>query len=160
MLLRQQTEKRNNTKRMKKALVLAPLILSILLLGCSEKVKVGDTEIPVIHIEDQSEAIVTGENYIPIDIIVANRCGVTIGMLSIIEPKTGEQLNLSGIDDGNALSISINWPKQVTKLKWALYNINGELCVESESNIEGVTKSVVIDISGDGDADDINVTIE
>lgn len=137
-----------------------PFILSILLLGCSQKVKVGDEEIPVIHIEDQSEAIITGENYIPIDIIVANRCGVTIGMLSIIEPKSGEQLNLSSIEDGNALAISISWPKDETKLQWALYNTNGELCVESESNIEGVTKSVLIDISGDGDADNINVTVE
>ena len=81
-------------------------------------------------------------------------------MLSVIDPTTKEQINLSQIEDGKALTVSMNWPRNETKLKWALYNTNGELCVESESNIEGVTKSVLIDISGNGDADNINVTVE
>lgn len=147
------------------------IISSMVLAGCKEveTTPTSDTGIQVIQMEkDTEKSVFTDEvnvdqgivDILPIDVVILNKCGVTIGMLSVIDPTTKEQINLSQIEDGKALTVSMNWPRNETKLKWALYNTNGELCVESESNIEGVTKSVLIDISGDGDADNINVTVE
>lgn len=97
---------------------------------------------------------------IPIDIVVINRCGATIGMLSIIDPINDEQINLSKIEDGNALTASVNWPRDINSIKWAIYNTDGELCIDAESDITGITKSAVIEITGDNDADDVTVKVE
>lgn len=99
-------------------------------------------------------------DFYQIELSIVNKCGAQIGMLSIIDPISEEQLNLSKIDDRNVLTLTLNWPKNENTIKWALYNSLGELCVELESDLTGMTKSANFEIVGNGDVEDVNITVE
>lgn len=99
-------------------------------------------------------------DYYPVKIVVLNFTGVDIGMFSIIDPSTKEQLQISGLEKDCAITMDINWPNEETMLDWALYNKLGELCVEGSSDLTGMTESATLTFSGDNNVDDINIDIK
>ncbi|WP_075721595.1 hypothetical protein [Roseburia sp. 499] len=108
----------------------------------------------------QSPTDETMTETIPITIQVVNMCGVEIGTFSVIDPATGEQINMESIADQEMLSIDTNWPVDTETFQWALYNKNGELCLEGNSNIVGVTSRATLVLTGSGNVENIEVTVE
>ena len=88
-------------------------------------------------------------------ITATNECGIDIGMFSVIDPISGEQYNISAIADGQSVSMPVEWPVEITDFQWALYNQNGELCVEATTDISQAESGVTLLLTGDGNLDDV-----
>ena len=88
-------------------------------------------------------------------ITATNECGIDIGMFSVIDPISGEQYNISAIADGQSVSMPVEWPVEITDFQWALYNQNGELCVEATTDISQAESGVTLLLTGDGNLDDL-----
>ena len=89
-----------------------------------------------------------------------NECGIDIGMFSVIDPISGEQYNISAIADGQSVSMPVEWPVEITDFQWALYNQNGELCVEATTDISQAESGVTLLLTGDGNLDDVQEIFE
>lgn len=86
----------------------------------------------------------------PITITISNMCGADFGMFSMIDPATGEQINLGSLAHEETLSIEASWPVDVPELQWAVYNTAGELCLEGKTDITDATTDAVLRFSGNG----------
>ena len=93
-------------------------------------------------------------------ITATNECGIDIGMFSVIDPIGGEQYNISAIADGQSVSMPVEWPVEITDFQWALYNQNGELCVEATTDISQAESGVTLLLTGDGNLDDVQEIFE
>ena len=93
-------------------------------------------------------------------ITATNECGVDIGMFSVIDPISGEQYNISAIEDGQSVSMPVEWPTEITDFQWALYNQNGELCVEATTDISQAENGVTLLLTGDGNLDNVQEIFE
>ena len=133
------------------------LILLLSLAGCEKKEEVRDINIENHYEEDL--ALIKSENSIPVKFVFVNVSGIDIGMLSIIDPSSKEQMNVAPIDNNSSIEVGANWPKEETKIYWALYNKDGELCIEGNSDITGIKESATIVLSGDGNVTDIDVQV-
>ena len=133
-------------------LIIAAVIMCMT--GCADN-KAENTEEKIIHITDNEAADV-----IPVEITVVNMCGADIGMFAMIDPGSGEQINVDSIGNGESITIGVNWPCDETELQWALYNEAGELCIEATSDLTAITKSATIIVSGDGDAETVKLQVE
>ena len=54
----------------------------------------------------------------------------------------------------------VEWPVEITDFQWALYNQNGELCVEAATDISQAESGVTLLLSGDGNLDDVQEIFE
>lgn len=93
-------------------------------------------------------------------ITATNECGIDIGMFSVIDPISGEQYNISAIADGQSVSMPVEWPVEITDFQWALYNQNGELCVDATTDISQAESGVTLLLTGDGNLDDVQEIFE
>lgn len=93
-------------------------------------------------------------------ITVTNECGVDIGMFSVIDPIDNEQYNISAIEDGQSVSMPVEWPEEISDFQWALYNQNGELCVEATTDISQAENGVTLLLTGDGNLDNVQEMFE
>ena len=93
-------------------------------------------------------------------ITATNECGIDIGMFSVIDPISGEQYNISAIADGQSVSMPVEWPVEITDFQWALYNQNGELCVEATTDVSKAESGVTLLLTGDGNLDDVQEIFE
>ena len=93
-------------------------------------------------------------------ITATNECSIDIGMFSVIDPISGEQYNISAIADGQSVSMPVEWPVEITDFQWALYNQNGELCVEATTDISQAESGVTLLLTGDGNLDDVQEIFE
>lgn len=91
---------------------------------------------------------------------VVNMCGIEIGMVAVIDPVTGEQVNLDSLSDGESISMEADWPSSVTEFQWALYNTDGELCVEGKTDISAARTSASLLLTGDGDLEKVEELFE
>ena len=133
------------------------LILLLSLAGCEKKEEVRDINIENHYEEDL--ALIKSENSIPVKFVFVNVSGIDLGMLSIIDPSSKEQMNVAPVDNNSSIEVGANWPKEETKIYWALYNKDGELCIEGNSDITGIKESATIVLSGDGNVTDIDVQV-
>lgn len=146
------------TKSLKSALLF--VILMLVFAGCGKKK--NEAPMPDIIVENHIiDSVVFKEETgsVPVEITFVNLSGIDIGMLSMIDPATHEQLNIAGIEDQTSLTIGANWPKAEEKLNWALYNMKGELCIEGASELTGIKESATIVFSGEGNVTNIDVQI-
>lgn len=95
-----------------------------------------------------------------ITISVLNLSNVQIGMFSVIDPATGEQINLDSLEPGQSVSLDCNWPSDVSQFQWALYNMDGELCIESSTDISEAKKSVALVLSGEDNIEDVQTLFD
>ena len=130
--------------------------------GCKQKNESESTPEAGIIVENHYEEdveLLRKENTTQVDVIFINVSGVDIGMLSIIDPSSHEQLNVAALENNASLSIGANWPNDESTLNWALYNKSGELCIEGSSDLTGIKESATIVLSGDGDVTNIDVQV-
>ena len=148
------------------------LILAVLLSGCSKEENTDTTQTPpgteteVVN-NTETEATDNLETEIPsntetkaITISVLNLSAVQIGMSSTIDPATGEQINLDSLEPGQSVSMECNWPTDVSQFQWALYNMNGELCIESSTDISEAEKSVALVLTGDNTIENVQTLFD
>ena len=95
-----------------------------------------------------------------ITISVLNLSNVQIGMFAVIDPATGEQINLDQLEPGLSVSMECNWPTDVSQFQWALYNMNGELCIESSTDISEAEKSVALVLTGDNTIENVQTLFD
>ena len=91
---------------------------------------------------------------------VVNMCGIEIGMVAVIDPVTGEQVNLDSLSDQESISMEADWPSSVTEFQWALYNTDGELCIEGKTDISSARTSATLLLTGDGDLEKVEELFE
>lgn len=143
-------------------------ILSCCLLfgGCSQNSDGEDTEtvaaLPAdVSPDSDSSAIEsTSENTRALTLSVVNMCGIEVGMVAVIDPVTGEQVNLDSLSDQESISMEADWPSSVNEFQWALYNTDGELCVEGTTDISSAQATVTLLLTGDGDLEKVEELFE
>lgn len=86
---------------------------------------------------------------------VVNMCGIEIGMVAVIDPVTGEQVNLDSLANEESISMEANWPLSVKEFQWALYNSEGELCIEGKTDISAAETAAVLVLTGDGNVEKV-----
>lgn len=91
---------------------------------------------------------------------VVNMCGIEIGMVAVIDPVTGEQVNLDALSDQESISMEADWPSSVKEFQWALYNTDGELCIEGKTDISSAQTSATLLLTGDGDLEKVEELFE
>lgn len=153
------------------------LVCSSILLGCkqeSNETRITVEEIPLETIEPTLEEVTTAsvpdetivetssevEDLKSITITVFNASDISVGMFSVMDPATGEQINLDSMESGDIISLECNWPADTDKFHWALYNEAGELCIEASTDISNVSSAVALKLSGEGTIDDVAVVSE
>ena len=149
-------------------IILSLIISSTLIIGCGNTDAKSNAAETYDHTDDQNIEVIPlpddlaspSEDSLPITLTFANLCGTDIGMFSMIDPNTEEQINLMPLADQETVSIEANWPKDNMNFQWALYNAQGELCIEATSDLTGITSSALIVVTGDGDVESVDVTIE
>lgn len=143
-------------------------ILSCCLLfgGCSQNSDGEDTEtvaaLPAdVSPDSDSSAIEsTSEDTRALTLSVVNMCGIEVGMVAVIDPVTGEQVNLDSLSDQESISMEADWPSSVNEFQWALYNTDGELCVEGTTDISSAQATVTLLLTGDGDLEKVEELFE
>ena len=104
---------------------------------------------------DTSAIESTSEDTRALTLSVVNMCGIEIGMVAVIDPVTGEQVNLDSLSDQESISMEADWPSSVNEFQWALYNTDGELCVEGTTDISSAQATVTLLLTGDGDLEKV-----
>ena len=143
-----------------KHLMLAVTLSGCLLLGGCKSNSTA-TESPSLSSESSSQAVSVSETATTetdtksLTLNIVNMSGVDIGMFSVIDPVTGEQANLSSLANEESISIEANWPTSVNEFQWALYNMDGGLCIEGKTNISTAETSATLVLTGDGNVEDV-----
>ena len=101
--------------------------------------------------EEEEPAIDTYD----LHITFVNQCNVDIGMLSVIDPVTGEQAQVDPIPAGESVSLDAKWPVDATEFHWALYNVDGDLYMECTTDITVASTDATITLIGDDEVTQI-----
>lgn len=154
----------------KKTLIICMLLGIMLLTSCGKtdhqdqasdatEQTSGDSQQAAVEAVESTESSEYAERK-SIIITATNECGIDIGMFSVIDPISGEQYNISAIADGQSVSMPVEWPVEITDFQWALYNQNGELCIEATTDISQAESGVTLLLTGDGNLDDVQEIFE
>lgn len=127
--------------------------------GSEESTEAAGTAQAAVEAVESTESSEFAERK-SIIITATNECDIDIGMFSVIDPISGEQYNISAIADGQSVSMPVEWPVEITDFQWALYNQNGELCVEATTDISQAESGVTLLLTGDGNLDDVQEIFE
>ena len=127
--------------------------------GSEESTEAAGTAQAAVEAVESTESSEYAERK-SIIITATNECGIDIGMFSVIDPISGEQYNISAIADGQSVSMPVEWPVEITDFQGALYNQNGELCVEATTDISQAESGVTLLLTGDGNLDDVQEIFE
>ena len=147
----------------KKTLIICMLLGIMLLTSCGKTDHQDQAPVATEQISGDSRQTTESSEYAErksIIITATNECGIDIGMFSVIDPISGEQYNISAIADGQSVSMPVEWPVEITDFQWALYNQNGELCVEATTDISQAESGVTLLLTGDGNLDDVQESFE
>lgn len=96
----------------------------------------------------------------PLTISVVNLSDIHIGMFSVIDPVTGQQIDMSSLESGSTISLETNWPVDTQSFQWALYNESGELCIDASTDISSANTAVALLLSGEGTVSNVEVVTE
>ena len=155
--------------------IFAVSILSCCLLfgGCSQNSDGAETSSATTASTSPSETVAdvspdsdssaiesTSEDTRALTLSVVNMCGIEVGMVAVIDPVTGEQVNLDSLSDQESISMEADWPSSVNEFQWALYNTDGELCVEGTTDISSAQATVTLLLTGDGDLEKVEELFE
>ena len=83
-----------------------------------------------------------------------------VNMVAVIDPVTGEQVNMDSLSDQESISMEADWPSSVNEFQWALYNTDGELCVEGTTDISSAQATVTLLLTGDGNLEKVEELFE
>ncbi len=157
----------------KRIIVLTYFLLFIfLLIGCEKEKNTGEINKRIVEdgyeaVEASSgEVIVVGKeskgnkDNKELSVTVINSTGSDFGLFSIIDPVSKEQINIDSLMKDEEISMNIIWPRNVYELKWAVYDTDGELVGECETDISKADKLVKITILGNGKLENVDVSFE
>ena len=150
--------------RKKRLLIITVLVVMGLLCGCNKKVQektiyvIGKDVTAISEVQESTESV--GDDIKNIAICFVNRLGVDIGMISLIDPVTEEQVNVDALADGETILVGSSMPREINELDWAIYNSKGELYSESTTDISQANESVWIVLKGDKAVEDIQVLFD
>ena len=150
---------------MRRIFAVSILSCGLLFGGCGQDTTAPDTASAasetIAPLTDTSQATEsTAEDTRALTLSVVNMCGIEIGMVAVIDPVTGEQVNLDALSDGESLSMEADWPSSVSEFQWALYNTDGELCIEGKTDISTAQTSATLLLTGDGDLENVEELFE
>ena len=146
------------------------LVIALLLAGCgsenatdnADATKPGSTGEAVVT-EDSatsSDTTVTDTDNADTELLVLtaiNLTGIDIGMFSVIDPATGEQANIGGLKSNERYTFECNWPEDTKEFQWALYNMEGELCIEATTDISSAEQAAFLIMLGKDNVEDVKV---
>ena len=146
------------------------LVIALLLAGCgsenetdnADAGKAGSTGEAVVT-EDSatsSDTTVTDTDNADTELLVLtaiNLTGIDIGMFSVIDPATGEQANIGGLKSNERYTFECSWPKETKEIKWALFNMDGELCIEATTDISKAEQAAFLIMLGKDSVQDVKV---
>ncbi len=72
----------------------------------------------------------------PTRFAIVNLCGVDIGMISVLDPGTKEQIDLGELVAEKAMLLDLEWPVEEKELYIGIYNVDGDLVCSSAITIE------------------------
>lgn len=145
-------------------LLISALVTMGMLCGCHEKVQektiyvIGKDVTAVSEVQESTESV--EDDVKNIEICFVNRLGVDIGMISLIDPVTEEQINVDALADGETILVGSNMPREINELDWAIYNSKGELYSESTTDISNAKSSVWIILKGDKAVESIDTLFD
>lgn len=126
----------------------------------SESSTESSIEAPSLETTASSDELATDPESRALTITITNMCGADIGMFSVIDPLSGEQVNVDSLANGESLTLTADWPSSVENFDWALYNQDGNLCVESTTDISSANSSVTLTLTGDGNFEGVEEAFE
>lgn len=126
----------------------------------SESSTESSDEAPSPETTASSDELATDPESRALTITITNMCGADIGMFSVIDPLSGEQVNVDSLANGESLTLTADWPSSVENFDWALYNQDGNLCVESTTDISSANSSVMLTLTGDGNFEGVEEAFE
>lgn len=146
---------------------LAAMLCAVLFIGCGKEVTVEkkpvEKEEPVVETAEPEQTEESKEPQVEtrdLTITFVNECQVDIGMLSVIDPVTGEQAQVEPIPAGESISLDAAWPVDVDSFHWALYNLDGELYMECETDISVAKTAATITLVGEGEVEELREDYE
>lgn len=93
-------------------------------------------------------------------ISVLNLSEVDAGMFAVIDPVTGEQMNIDGMTSGETISLECNWPVDTAEFQWALYDLQGELCIEASTDLTAAKDKISLVLVGTETIENVEVMYE
>ena len=146
------------------------MVMSLALYGCSssknEQESPPTTPIaisanqPVAEVDSSSTNIAPEVETKPITITVINLSKADVGMFSVFDPLLNQQIDVNEIASDGTLSFSCNWPIDVKNLQWAIYDKEGDLLLESTTDITECEEKISILLSGENTIDDVDVLFD
>ena len=95
-----------------------------------------------------------------LSIHLVNTSGVEVGMVSYINPATKEQVDVGALPDGTLLTLDFVWPLDVAEFQWALYNTEGQLCMECTTDISEASTAATLILTGEGNVESVTTQFE
>ena len=74
--------------------------------------------------------------------------------------STSEDTRTLTLSDQESISMEADWPSSVNEFQWALYNTDGELCVEGTTDISSAQTTVTLLLTGDGNLEKVEELFE
>lgn len=108
--------------------------------------------------EDTSSATTTSAS--PSETVAALPADVSPDSDSSAIESTSEDTGTLTLSDQESISMEADWPSSVNEFQWALYNTDGELCVEGTTDISSAQTTVTLLLTGDGDLEKVEELFE
>ncbi|MCQ2522606.1 MAG: hypothetical protein MJ105_09555 [Lachnospiraceae bacterium] len=151
-----------------KKIIFVLLMTSVFCISCGKQEIVSEVpeevmESPVVSDNNIGAETVSDDVVSPykeMHLSVNNLCGADFGMFAAIEPITGEQVLLGAVPNGKVLLYTMNWPREVDKLTWAIYTTGGDLYMEGETYVKEAESMVTLMFEGNGEVEKISENVE
>jgi len=102
----------------------------------------------------------TPETYSSVTLLLINECGAEIKVLSVINPKTGEQVNLGTLGVDEMFILKVEWPSKAKNFRIAAYGADGTIIMEKALDFTGITTSAAVVLEGTGSLENISHEVE
>lgn len=112
----------------------------------SEEIAAPEAPVPSMDVESRTIAVT-----------ILNLSSVNAGMFSVLDPVLNTQADISALAPEGTLSFDYNSPLTKNEFQWAVYDTDGELIIESSTDISTCEKKLSIILSGTDTIDDVDV---
>ena len=129
----------------------------LMILGCGKKYAKTYEVKQQAGIEVNNDNLHEGK---PLAVSFTNKCGEDFGLLSIMDSVTKEQSNIDSLADGESIEVELIQAVDINELKWAVYDLEGNLVAECTTDITDADNVVKITLLGNGQFNDVDVKFE
>lgn len=93
-------------------------------------------------------------------VVFSNECGSDFGLIAMFDPTTSEQMNLDALLADEEITMDLNWPVEAKTLKWGVYDTEGNLLADCDTDVTKAEGYIKICLIGDGHFENIDVQYE